>query len=150
MRLDSFFFGALCVMSGGRLPAALFMVFLLDSKGAKLCKSSRSRQELSNEYFLAKIGFDPAENEPLKVCQKLARSQKKRFKKVRVNIGRSPSAVIVASASERSADKAALRRTLQQACAALSTAGLPRVLLCCAPFNAQAWAQRYVGSNSII
>ena len=35
MRLDSFFFGALCVMSGGRLPAALFMVFLLDSKGAK-------------------------------------------------------------------------------------------------------------------
>ena len=24
------------VMSGGRLPAALFMVFLLDSKGAKL------------------------------------------------------------------------------------------------------------------
>jgi len=35
MRLDSFFSGALCVMSGGRLPAALFMVFLLDSKGAK-------------------------------------------------------------------------------------------------------------------
>ena len=34
LRLDSFFFGALCVMSGGRLPAALFMVFLLDSGGA--------------------------------------------------------------------------------------------------------------------
>jgi len=34
MRLDSFFSGALCVLSGGRLPEALFMVFLLDSKGA--------------------------------------------------------------------------------------------------------------------
>ena len=33
-KVCSFFFGALCVMSGGRLPAALFMVFLLDSKGA--------------------------------------------------------------------------------------------------------------------
>ena len=27
MRLDSFFSGALCVLSGGRLPEALFMVF---------------------------------------------------------------------------------------------------------------------------
>ena len=35
MRPDSFFSGALCVMSGGRLPAALFLVLLLDSKGAK-------------------------------------------------------------------------------------------------------------------
>ena len=33
MRLDSFFSGALCVLSGGRLPEALFMVFLLDSEG---------------------------------------------------------------------------------------------------------------------
>ena len=77
MRLDSFFFGALCVMSGGRLPAALFMVFLLDSKGAKVYKSCRSRQELSNEYLLAKFGFDAAENGPLKVCQKVANSSKK-------------------------------------------------------------------------
>ena len=52
MRLDSFFSGALCVLSGGRLPEALFMVLLLDSKGAKACKSCRSRQELSNEYFV--------------------------------------------------------------------------------------------------
>ena len=97
MRLDSFFFGALCVMSGGRLPAALFMVFLLDSKGAKVAnecdasqkrfswipdwiqkvqgtKSDRSRQEISNEYLVAKIGFDSAENEPLKVCHKISRS----------------------------------------------------------------------------
>ena len=49
---------------------------------------------------------------------------------------RSPSAVFVAVASERNADKAALRRTLQQACAKVSTAGLPRLLLCCVPFNA--------------
>ena len=49
------------------MPDALSMVFLLDSKGAKACKSCRSRQELSNEYLLAKFGVDTAENEPLKV-----------------------------------------------------------------------------------
>ena len=37
-RLASFFSGALCALSGGRLPEALFMVFLLDSKGAKVQK----------------------------------------------------------------------------------------------------------------
>ena len=36
--------------------------------GAKACKSCRSRQELSNEYFLAKFGVDTEENEPYKVC----------------------------------------------------------------------------------
>ena len=36
--------------------------------GAKACKSCRSRQELSNEYLLAKFGVDTEENEPLKVC----------------------------------------------------------------------------------
>ena len=46
--------------------------------GAKTCKSCRSRQELSNEYsysneyLLAKFGFDTAENEPSKVCRKEA------------------------------------------------------------------------------
>ena len=35
--------------------------------GAKVCESCTSRQELSNEYLLAKIGVDTAENEPLKV-----------------------------------------------------------------------------------
>ena len=35
--------------------------------GAKAYQSDRSRQELSNEYLVAKIGFDTAENEPLKV-----------------------------------------------------------------------------------
>ena len=29
---------------------------------------SRSRRELSNAYFLAKFGFDAAENEPFQVC----------------------------------------------------------------------------------
>ena len=60
----------------GRLPEVLFMGFLLDSKGAEgaeVCKSCRSRQELSNEYLHAKIGFNTAENEPLKICQALAR-----------------------------------------------------------------------------
>ena len=36
--------------------------------GAKACKSCRSRQELSNEYFIAKFGVDTEENEPSKVC----------------------------------------------------------------------------------
>ena len=67
MRLASFFSGALCALSGGRLPEALFMVFLLDSKGAKDYKSCRSRQELSNEYLLAKIGVDTAGSESPKV-----------------------------------------------------------------------------------
>ena len=31
------------------------------------CKSSRSRQEPSNEYLPAKIGVDTTENEPFKV-----------------------------------------------------------------------------------
>ena len=35
--------------------------------GAKEYQSDRSRQELSNEYLTAKIGFDTDENEPLKV-----------------------------------------------------------------------------------
>ena len=42
--------------------------------GAKACISCRSRQEPSNEYLVAKFGFDTAENEPLKVCQKFAKS----------------------------------------------------------------------------
>ena len=39
----------------------------LGRSGAKVCKSCRSRQELSHEYVLAKIGFDTAENELLRV-----------------------------------------------------------------------------------
>ena len=39
----------------------------------------RSRQELSNEYVFAKIGFDAAENGPLKVCQQFAKVRKKKL-----------------------------------------------------------------------
>ena len=35
--------------------------------GAKEYQSDRSRHELSNEYLVAKIGFDTVENEHLKV-----------------------------------------------------------------------------------
>ena len=52
------------------------MVFLLDSKGARVCKSCRFRQELSNEYVIANFGVDTAENGPLKVCQHLAKTSK--------------------------------------------------------------------------
>ena len=38
-----------------------------DSKGAKVCKSCRSRKMLKDEYLVAKIGFDTEENEPSKV-----------------------------------------------------------------------------------
>ena len=48
-----------------------FLLKFWDLSGAKVCKSCRSRQELSNEYLLAKIGVDTAENEPLKVWRKI-------------------------------------------------------------------------------
>ena len=67
---------------------------------AKVCKSCRSRQELSKEYsvlfkgvfsnyyllFSWKIGFDTAENGPLKVCQTSIHYPEAR-KNVRINIG---------------------------------------------------------------
>ena len=42
--------------------------------GAKVCQSCRSRQELSNEYFVftCKIDVDTAENEPLKITDSAA------------------------------------------------------------------------------
>ena len=45
--------------------------FECGANGAKACKSCRSRQELSNEYLLAKIGVDTAENEALEVWGKI-------------------------------------------------------------------------------
>ena len=78
MRLDSFFSGALCVLSGGRLPEALFMVFYWIPKVQKfvnLVDLVKSFQTITSIYYLlAKFDFDTAENEPLKVCQKLAKS----------------------------------------------------------------------------
>ena len=44
-----------------------------DSKGAKGGKSDRSRQELSNEYLVAKFGFDGEKNEPSEDCQQRVR-----------------------------------------------------------------------------
>ena len=50
-----------------------FEVFRPGLSGAKVCASRRSRRELSNEYLLAKIRFDTAENGPLQVSQQLAK-----------------------------------------------------------------------------
>ena len=44
---------------------------ILRSERCKSITSCRSRPELSNEYLLAKIGVDTAENEPLKVWRKV-------------------------------------------------------------------------------
>ena len=66
------------------MPEALFMVFLLDSKGAEVCKSCRSRRELSNEYLVAKLSFDTGEIESRKVCQMLGQT----WDRARINIGR--------------------------------------------------------------
>ena len=50
-----------------------------------LWKCFESHQKLSNEYLLAKVGVDTAENEPLEVCPQ---KEPKVKKKVRQNIGR--------------------------------------------------------------
>ena len=40
-----------CASSGGRLPEALFMVFLSDSKGAKVCCPAPARPLKIDELF---------------------------------------------------------------------------------------------------
>ena len=55
--------------SGKNLDSVLLTFW--DLSGAKVCRPCRSRQELSNEYLLAKIGVDTAENEPHKVWRKI-------------------------------------------------------------------------------
>ena len=50
--------------------------------GAKVCKSCRSRRELSNAYLLAKYGVHTAENEPLRDWFKIARYQDCKIKKI--------------------------------------------------------------------
>ena len=45
-----------------------FSEIVRSESGAKACKSCRSRQELSNEYLLAKFGVDTEDNKPCKVC----------------------------------------------------------------------------------
>ena len=41
---------------------------IVDSKTVQRSALCRSRREFSNEYLLAKVGIDTAENEPCKVC----------------------------------------------------------------------------------
>ena len=50
------------------------------------CVLCRSQREHSQEYLLANIGVDTAENGPLKVCQKLLNSPNVRTKVIR-NVG---------------------------------------------------------------
>ena len=47
------------------------MLEFCEWSGAKAHQSDRSRQELSNEYLVTKIGFDTAENEPFEVWGKI-------------------------------------------------------------------------------
>ena len=50
----------------GSFPPHGFPRFLgFDSKTVQRSALCRSRRELSNEYLLAKFGFDTAENEPI-------------------------------------------------------------------------------------
>ena len=44
----------------------------MDSKAVQRSALCRSRRELSNDYLLAKFGFDTAENELCKVCPTLS------------------------------------------------------------------------------
>ena len=44
---------------------------IMDSKAVQRSALCRSRRELSDEYLLAKIGVDTAENEPLEVWGKI-------------------------------------------------------------------------------
>ena len=56
-------------LGSGSFPPHGFPRFLgFDSKAVQRSALCRSRRELSNEYLLAKFGFDTAENEPCKVC----------------------------------------------------------------------------------
>ena len=66
---------ARCLLASRFLVFFLFGVFLarpffphfspVDSKTVQRSALCRSRRELSNEYLLAKFGFDTAENEPI-------------------------------------------------------------------------------------
>ena len=44
-----------------------FLLNFLNLRGAKECKSCRSRKMLKNEYLVAKIGVDVADNGPSKL-----------------------------------------------------------------------------------
>ena len=65
-----------------------------------MCASFRSRQEFSNEYLLATFGVDTTENEPLKVCQKITISLKKKLENTEVQELRQETTELRASAHE--------------------------------------------------
>lgn len=50
-----------------RSASDALLINLLALSGAKVCRTCRSRKMLNIESFLANIGFDTADNEPLNV-----------------------------------------------------------------------------------
>ena len=48
--------------------AEIYTMNKYDFRAVQRSAFCRSRRELSNAHFLAKFGFDAAENEPCKVC----------------------------------------------------------------------------------
>ena len=80
MRLDSFFSGALCALSGGRLPEALFMVFYWIPKVqtfVNLADLAKSFLTSIIEYLFAKIGFDTAEERASQSLPKISQQLEK-------------------------------------------------------------------------
>ena len=72
---DGFVSGAVCFVRR-TLARSVFLGFQIGIQRCKKCVNlvDLSRQELSNEYVLARFVVDTTENVPLKVCQKLAKS----------------------------------------------------------------------------
>ena len=71
-----------CALSGGRLPEAFFLVFRLESQGAKV-KDARVNlvdlvKSFQTSYLLAKFSVDTAENGPPKVCKTIIQQSEKR------------------------------------------------------------------------
>ena len=65
--LASFFFPQFSIVDSKTVQRFSRVFSISDSKTVQRSALCRSRRELSNEYLLAKIGFDTAENEPPKV-----------------------------------------------------------------------------------
>ena len=66
--------------------------------GAKACKSCRSRQELSNEYLLAKFGVDIEENALWSLIIWLRNQSKVRYRTFQLSCSRSASSASLAAA----------------------------------------------------
>ena len=72
LRLDSFFSGAPCASSGGRLPEALFMVFQLDSKGAEVRRISVNFVDLVKSFHASIFSQKSASIQPRTGLSKFA------------------------------------------------------------------------------